>query len=58
MDELGTRKEIEYAYYIMENGSSADRQLATYKETGDLKVVVDQIISETAEGVVTAKREK
>jgi carboxylate-amine ligase len=52
MDELGTRKEIEYAYQIMENGSSADRQLATFKETGDLKSVVDQIIRETAEGVV------
>ena len=38
MDELGTRKEIEYAYHIMEHGSSADRQLATFKETGDLKV--------------------
>jgi carboxylate-amine ligase len=36
----------------MENGSSADRQLATFKEKGDLKCVVDQIIRETAEGVV------
>ena len=53
MDELGTRKEIEYAYHIMEEGSSADRQLATFKETGDLKTVVDQIIRETAEGVTT-----
>lgn len=51
MDELGTRKEIEYAYRIIEEGSSADRQLATYKETGDLKLVVDQLIKETAEGV-------
>ena len=55
MDELGTRKEVEYAYRIMEEGSSADRQLAKYKETGDLRSVVDQIIAETAEGVVTPK---
>jgi carboxylate-amine ligase len=52
LDELGTRKEVEYAFYILKNGSSADRQLATYKRTGDLRAVVDQVILETAEGVV------
>ena len=29
LDELGTRKEVEYAFKIMEEGSSAQRQLAT-----------------------------
>jgi glutamate---cysteine ligase / carboxylate-amine ligase len=53
MDELGTRKEIEYAYRIIDEGSSADRQLAKFKQTGDLKSVVDQIIAETHEGVMT-----
>jgi carboxylate-amine ligase len=52
LDELGTRKEVEYAFTILQNGSSADRQLATYKQTGDMKAVVDQVILETAEGVV------
>jgi carboxylate-amine ligase len=52
LDELGTRKEVEYAYRILEEGSSADRQLATYERTGDLKAVVDQLIRETREGVV------
>ncbi len=52
VDELGSRKEIEYAYRIMQEGSSADRQLATYQRTGDLKAVVDQLIQETSEGVV------
>jgi carboxylate-amine ligase len=52
MDELGTRKEIEYAYQILQTGASADRQLATFKRTGDLKDVVDQLIAETSEGVV------
>jgi carboxylate-amine ligase len=52
MDELGSRREIEYAYKIMEHGSSADRQLATYQRTHDLKDVVDQLITETEEGVL------
>jgi carboxylate-amine ligase len=52
MDELGSRKEIEYAYRIMDEGTSADRQLATYKRTGSLQAVVDQLIQETEEGVL------
>jgi carboxylate-amine ligase len=51
VDELGSRKEVEYAYRIMEEGSSADRQLAVFRRTGDLKAVVDHVIRETAEGV-------
>jgi carboxylate-amine ligase len=50
-DELGTKKELEYAYRILDEGSSADRQLATWRRTGDLRAVVDQLITETAEGV-------
>jgi carboxylate-amine ligase len=52
MDELGSRKEIEYAYRIMEEGTSADRQLAVFKRTGSLPSVVDQLIQETEEGVL------
>ncbi len=52
VDELGSRREVEYAYRILEEGTSADRQLATYRRTGDLRAVVDQLIAETAEGVV------
>lgn len=51
LDDLGTRKEVEYAFKILEGGSSAQRQLATYARTGDLRAVVDQLIRETAEGV-------
>jgi len=54
MDELGSRKEIEYAYRIIDEGTSADRQIATYQRTGDLKAVVDQLIAETEEGVAVA----
>ena len=52
VDELGSRKEVEYAYTILRDGTSADRQLACFERTGDLKAVVDQLISETAEGVL------
>ena len=52
VDELGSRAEVEYAYTILEQGSSADRQLRVFEETGDLKAVVDSLVRETAEGVV------
>jgi glutamate---cysteine ligase / carboxylate-amine ligase len=52
LDELGSRKEVEYAFTILEQGTSADRQIARFRETGDLKAVVDSLISETADGVV------
>lgn len=51
VDELGSRKEVEYAYRILDEGTSADRQLRVFKETGDLKAVVDHLIRETEEGV-------
>jgi carboxylate-amine ligase len=51
VDELGSRKEVEYAFKILAEGTSADRQIATFKKTGDLKAVVDQLVRETAEGV-------
>ncbi len=52
IDELGSRAEIEYAYRILDEGSSADRQLAAYRRTGSLHAVVDQLIAETEEGVL------
>jgi len=51
VDELGSRREVEYAFEIMRGGTSADRQLAMFDQTGDLKLVVDRIVAETAEGV-------
>jgi len=35
----------------MRGGTSADRQLAVYEKTRDLRAVVDRVVSETAEGV-------
>lgn len=51
-DELGTRKEVEYAFRILEEGNSADRQVRVYEQTGDTKAVVDHLVRETREGVV------
>jgi carboxylate-amine ligase len=51
VDELGSRREVEYAFEILKNGTSADRQLAVFDSTNDLKRVVDRVIAETAEGV-------
>jgi carboxylate-amine ligase len=53
LDELGTRQEVEYAFEILRTGSSASRQIATFERTNDLKAVVDQLIQETEEGVVS-----
>ncbi len=52
VDELGSRKEVEYALRILGEGTSADRQMAEFKRTGDLKAVVDLLVRETAEGVL------
>jgi glutamate---cysteine ligase / carboxylate-amine ligase len=51
VDTLGSRKDVEYLLKVVEGGTSADRQLAIYKETNDLKAVVDNLIAETMEGV-------
>jgi glutamate---cysteine ligase / carboxylate-amine ligase len=51
VDELGSRREVEYAFEIMRGGTSADRQLAVFDRTGDLKSVVDRVVAETADGV-------
>lgn len=51
VDELGCRKEVEYAWTILENGTGADRQLRIFNETGDLTKVVDYMISETEYGI-------
>jgi glutamate---cysteine ligase / carboxylate-amine ligase len=49
---------VEYAFEIMKNGTSADRQLAVFERTGDLTRVVDQVVAETAEGVRPAITER
>jgi carboxylate-amine ligase len=52
VDELRSRREINYIHKILEMGTGADRQLRIYKESGDFTKVVDYMISETESGVV------
>src|SRR4030088_199303 len=53
--DLGSRSAVEYVHTIMNEGTSADRQVRVYQETGDLKAVVRHLVSETRRGV-TAPR--
>jgi carboxylate-amine ligase len=50
VDHLGVRREVEHIHTILAQGTSADRQLKVYRETGDLKAVVDHLIAETKAG--------
>ena len=51
VDALGSRRECEYILAIARDGSSADRQLHVWKETGHLHAVVDALCEETVRGV-------
>jgi len=54
VDELGSRKDVEYAREILRHRPGADRQLRVFEETKDLRAVVDYIISETEHGIPLA----
>ena len=47
VDELGSRRALDYVHRIVEEGTSADRQLAVFRQTGDLKSVVQWLVEET-----------
>src|SRR4030088_2721020 len=51
VDELGSRSAVEYVHTIMNEGTSAERQLRVYNETGDLRAVVKHLVEETRGGV-------
>jgi glutamate---cysteine ligase / carboxylate-amine ligase len=51
VDELGSRRAVEHVHKVLRDGTSADQQLAIYRQTGDLKAVVHQVIQQTREGV-------
>jgi carboxylate-amine ligase len=51
VDELGSQEEMAYIDRILEEGSGADRQLRVFRETNDLKKVVDYMIAETEYGL-------
>ncbi len=51
VDALGSRNEAEYLETIVRDGTSADRQIRVWKETGHLHAVVDSVAAETIAGV-------
>jgi carboxylate-amine ligase len=51
VDELGSRKQIEYVHRMMLDGTGADKQLAVYNQTQDLTKVVDFITTEFTKGL-------
>jgi glutamate---cysteine ligase / carboxylate-amine ligase len=55
VDELGSRKAVEYVNTILREGTSADRQLEVYREQGgSLRAVVDHLCEESKPGLRTA----
>ena len=52
--ELGTETELAHLEKIMREGTGADRQLAVWEETHDLKAVVDHIVQETYQGLTNS----
>ncbi len=51
LDELNSRNEIGYIRTMLEQGSGADRQLKVFRETGDMRDVVDYMALETKAGL-------
>ena len=47
VDELGSGKQVAHIETILREGSGADRQLAVWERTHDMKTVVDHIVQET-----------
>jgi carboxylate-amine ligase len=56
VDDLGSRREVEYVKKILADGTSAERQVDVYRHTGDLRAVVQSIVEETRESVEQSAR--
>src|SRR5712692_8904513 len=52
VDDLGSREAVRPIHRILRDGTSAERQLRVYAQTGDLKEVVRHLVAETRSGVV------
>jgi glutamate---cysteine ligase / carboxylate-amine ligase len=51
VDDLGSRSAVQYVHTILNEGTSAERQLRVFEQTGDLKAVVKHLVEETRGGV-------
>src|SRR5947208_7905519 len=56
VDDLGSRREMDYVRTILREGTSAERQVQVYRETGDLRAVVRSIVDETRASVEQGAR--
>ncbi len=56
MSEMGSKREMAHIERILREGRGADRQLAVWEETQDMKKVVDHIVAETYEGLTVRQR--
>ena len=51
LDELGSRREVEYVHTILQRRTGADRQREVFERTHSLPAVVDYILEETRHGL-------
>ena len=56
MEELGTLSELSHIERLMREGTGADRQLAVWEQTHDLKAIVDHVVEETYEKLTIPRR--
>ena len=56
VDDLGSRREVEYVRSILRDGTSAEKQVEIYRQTGDLRAVVQSIVDETRAEVEESAR--
>jgi len=52
VDDLGSRSAVNYVHTILNEGTSAERQLRVFEETGDLRAVVQHVVAETRAGTI------
>jgi carboxylate-amine ligase len=55
VDPLGSREAVNHIHAVLRDGTSADRQLAVFRDTGSLQAVMRHLIDETRSGVEGAK---
>jgi carboxylate-amine ligase len=56
VDDLGSRRELDYVRTILREGTSAERQVEVYRQTGDLRAVVRAVVEETRESAEQSAR--
>jgi carboxylate-amine ligase len=55
VDDLGSRSAVNYVHTILNEGTSAERQLRVFEQTGDLRAVVQHVVAETRAGTIEPK---